>query len=122
MNGISASTDKTLQINSLKEAASVKLEMISNIACATSKQFVSNIVDLKVVECDFSVFIPNSFTPNGDGVNDTFKIYGDFLSAELSIFNQWGELIYRGNGRNGWNGQHKGVLQPPGVYVYLVRI
>ncbi len=122
VNGVSVSTDKTLQLNSLKQATSVKLEMISNLACATSKQFVSNIVNLNVIECDFSVFIPNSFTPNGDGVNDAFKVYGEYLSAELSIFNQWGELIFRGNGRNGWNGLHKGVLQPRGVYVYLVNI
>jgi len=69
------------------------------------------------------IFIPNAFTPNGDGKNDIFKVYGNYIKAvDMKIFNQWGELIYQTNNVNGgWDGSSKGVQQPIGVYVYLIQ-
>jgi gliding motility-associated-like protein len=69
------------------------------------------------------VFIPNAFTPNGDGKNDIFKVYGNYIKAiDMKIFNQWGELIYQTNNVNGgWDGSSKGQQQPIGVYVYLIQ-
>ena len=70
------------------------------------------------------VYIPNSFTPNGDGKNDFFRPYGNAIaSINMKIFNQWGELIYEGNELStGWDGRQKGKLQPMGVYFYAIRI
>jgi gliding motility-associated-like protein len=70
------------------------------------------------------VFIPNSFTPNGDGKNDMFKVYGNIIaSMNMKVFNQWGQLIYETSDyTNGWDGKFKGTLQPMGVYIYAVRI
>ena len=62
------------------------------------------------------VFIPNAFTPNGDGLNDIFKPEGAIRSFNMKMFNQWGELISQSS--VGWDG--KG--QPSGVYVYAVSI
>lgn len=70
------------------------------------------------------VFIPNAFTPNGDGNNDVFAIYGQGISTiDLKIFNRWGELIYESNNQfSGWDGTYKGVLQNPSVFTYDARI
>jgi gliding motility-associated-like protein len=70
------------------------------------------------------IFIPNSFTPNGDGRNELFKAYGNIIAGiNMKIFNQWGQLIYETSDvQNGWDGRHKGRLQPMGVYVYAIRI
>jgi len=46
------------------------------------------------VETDHSIFVPNVFTPNGDGVNDVFEVYGPLSSLaffEIKIFDRWGE-------------------------------
>jgi gliding motility-associated-like protein len=70
------------------------------------------------------IFIPNSFTPNGDGKNDVFKVYGNVLAGmEMNIFNQWGQLIYAGKDLSaGWDGTQQGRLQPIGVYFYAIRL
>jgi gliding motility-associated-like protein len=70
------------------------------------------------------IFIPNSFTPNGDGKNDLFKAYGNIIAGiNMKIFNQWGQLIYETSDvQSGWDGKQKGKLQPMGVYVYAIRI
>jgi len=69
------------------------------------------------------IFIPNAFTPNGDGKNDYFKPEGTTISAiDMQVFNQWGELIYQTNQLTGWNGTYNGKLQPTGVYSYTIRI
>ena len=70
------------------------------------------------------VFVPNSFTPNGDGNNDLFLVYGESIkTVNLKVFNRWGELVFEGESMfTGWDGTYKGQQQPPGVYVYEARI
>ncbi len=70
------------------------------------------------------VYIPNSFSPNGDGNNDIFQIYGvGIKTIDLKIFNRWGEKVYESNNQfEGWDGTYKGVLQNPAVFVYQVNI
>jgi gliding motility-associated-like protein len=69
-------------------------------------------------------YIPNTFTPNGNGQNDVFKIYSNILaSMHLMIFNQWGEKVFETtNPQTGWDGTYKGKQQPAGVYIYVARI
>jgi len=69
-------------------------------------------------------FIPNSFTPNGDGKNDIFYVYGNTVAKlKLRVYNQWGQFIYESRSiQNGWDGTYRGELQPNGVYVYYVDI
>ena len=65
-------------------------------------------------------FAPNAFSPNGDGNNDIFQIYGeDIKTVSLKVFNRWGELVYSTtNSLAGWDGTCKGVLQMPSVFTY----
>jgi len=66
--------------------------------------------------------IPNAFTPNADGVNDTFDVgIGIFTNFNIFIYNKWGELVYQGTDpTNGWNGNYKGGEAPQGTYVYKI--
>lgn len=66
--------------------------------------------------------VPSGFSPNGDGNNDVFYVYGGpFRNLLLNVYNNWGELIFTSsNQQTGWDGTYKGVEQPIGVYVYTV--
>ncbi len=70
---------------------------------------------VKVTEEDFGIFIPNVFTPNGDGINDTFKVSAPNCSFEMQIYNRWGEIIYSGSS---WSGG----TSPEGYYIYMINI
>lgn len=69
------------------------------------------------------IFVPNCFTPNGDGVNDQFAIGGipECFSLELLIFNRWGELIFEDDALLSWNGEVDGRAAPDGTYVFLLK-
>ena len=66
--------------------------------------------------------VPSGFTPNGDGENDIFFVYGGpFKKLDFKIYNNWGELIFESDKQSmGWDGKRKGVDQAIGVYVYTV--
>lgn len=79
-----------------------------------------------VVTCDTlsSIHIPNVFTPNGDGVNDHFKISASGLSIHCSIYNRWGQKLYEWSGTDGsWNGKGpQGNEAPDGTYYYILEV
>ena len=73
---------------------------------------------------DYTLYIPNTFTPNNDKVNDVWYIQGTCL-GELSclIYNRWGEKIRELRDiKEGWDGNYKGASVPDGVYVYLIEL
>jgi gliding motility-associated-like protein len=82
----------------------------------------STLGEVRVSE-GFSFFVPNSFSPNGDGVNDFFKGYGTNLkSYELFIYDRWGKKIFQSNeSGNGWDGKMDKVVQND-VYVYKINV
>jgi gliding motility-associated-like protein len=72
---------------------------------------------------ELKLYVPNTFSPNGDGHNDLLKVYANSMSkVSMKVFNQWGELIYSENGTHGWDGKVNGKLQPVGVYAYVVVV
>jgi len=77
-------------------------------------------------DCPDYIYVPNAFSPNGDGVNDVFYVYGNvngILDMHLRIFNRWGEFIFESFSLNdGWDGTYKGKLQDPGVFVYYLSV
>lgn len=80
-------------------------------------QAISNTV---TITRDPRLSYPNTFTPNGDGLNDRFEVYGQFVNSfRLSIFNRWGELIYTTDDiSQGWDGTRDGKLMPEGSYAF----
>jgi gliding motility-associated-like protein len=70
------------------------------------------------------VFIPNTFTPNGDGNNDIFFAYGSsMVNASMRIYDQWGHVIFISQQMTmGWDGTYRGQPQPNGVYVYVIDV
>lgn len=77
----------------------------------------------KLVRIDpvVSIYIPNAFTPDGDGVNDDF-IFKQYAiieeTVDFKIFDKWGTLIYFTNGFNPWDGTYKGELVKQDTYIY----
>ncbi|MCB9226948.1 MAG: gliding motility-associated C-terminal domain-containing protein [Chitinophagales bacterium] len=67
--------------------------------------------------------IPNAFTPNNDGQNDLFKIYGkDLRTVNFEIFSRWGELLFKGTNTNeSWNGTFKNKEIESGIYLLKLR-
>jgi len=74
------------------------------------------------------IFIPNAFSPNGDGKNDVFEIFTADQTIlpsgfRLDIFDRWGNLIYTAeNQLPKWDGRYKGTLLNPGIYMYVISI
>ncbi len=92
-------------------------------------------VEAKVIfqvvhEGDIDFYIPNAMSPNGDGLNDTFRIpdFTNYTSITVQIMDRWGKTIYEHNDYpNNWDGiantgRLKGQLVPPGTYYYLFTI
>ncbi len=71
------------------------------------------------------IYIPNAFSPNGDGVNDIFKVEtGDFIleDFQMRVFNRWGTLLYETTDyTKGWNGKFKNEVLTPDVFVYSIH-
>ncbi len=71
-----------------------------------------------------TVYIPNAFSPNGDGQNDVYYVedHNDFTLVSFRIFNRWGELVFETNDPSkGWDGTFDGKKQPVGTYVYILE-
>ena len=83
----------------------------------------ATILDSVLVTVYEKIEPPNAFSPNGDGINDTWQIPGisSYPNATLSIFNRQGEMIYHSSSyKNDWDGKLKGVILPFGIYYYLI--
>ena len=72
----------------------------------------------------YSIYIPESFTPNDDGINDFLQIYGNnIVDFNLNVFDRWGSLIYSTNEiSNFWDGTYQGKLVPTGIYPYKIDL
>jgi gliding motility-associated-like protein len=71
------------------------------------------------------IFIPTAFSPNGDGLNDTWKIpaLAAFPGFELAVFNRFGQRVFENkNAVIPWDGNFKGVPLPAGAYVYVIDL
>ncbi|MFZ4520648.1 MAG: gliding motility-associated C-terminal domain-containing protein [Bacteroidales bacterium] len=73
----------------------------------------------------FEYFIPNAFSPNGDGVNDFFRVTGLYknITFNMVIYDRWGQLVFESDDVDkGWDGLAGGQVCPPESYVWIVHI
>jgi gliding motility-associated-like protein len=103
VNGLEISEEKALVVEMMDlESIRVQLEVTGALGCKKS------IEQVFIPEGD--IYIPNSFTPDNDGVNDFFQVKGhDIREFELWIYNRWGELVYHSkNIEDVWDASHLG--------------
>lgn len=76
------------------------------------------------VRRDFLIYIPNSFTPNGDGVNDVFKVHAEGIEGyHMQIFNRWGQMVFESfDVNNSWDGSFQNQQAPQGLYLYKITV
>jgi len=90
----------------------------------------SDSISIKVFCKSAQVFIPNAFSPDGDGVNDILMVRatGIVMVKSFRIFNRWGEIVFEKNNfrpnepASGWDGKIRGKTGPPDVYVYTAEV
>lgn len=77
-----------------------------------------------IVNPSIRVYIPATFTPNGDGLNDVFSIVGQGMkNIEIKIFNRWGNIVFSASDTNiTWDGKISGEIVPDGVYIYKLKV
>ncbi|GAB2974822.1 hypothetical protein GCM10027049_06510 [Mucilaginibacter puniceus] len=84
---------------------------------------ITNIVDIEITDDEIGVLtIPNAFTPNGDGINDSWKIKGliEGASVDVAIWDRYGSLVYKNLKYFPWDGFYNGNQLPSGTYYYTI--
>ena len=90
-------------------------------------QYDTLLIDLR--NCNSYLHVPQAFSPNGDGNNDFFTVFGNNLAVfRIRIFNRWGEMVYSSDQLDelndlsrGWDGTHRGKEQNAGTFVYYIQ-
>ena len=112
----------TTTVSGLQPGSSVTLivEAIGSMPCQLSAG--SAPVSASIPKNDL-IYVPNAFTPNGDGKNDMVHVHSESIQTmTFYIYDQWGELLFTTtNIQNGWDGTYKGAKEPVGVYVYFLE-
>ena len=94
--------------------------VVRNVKCADSCRY-----DMWVTGIPHDLRLPSAFSPNGDGLNDLFRIITDnpnIVLLDLSVYNRWGERIFSTESKHiGWDGTHKGMPMEIGTYFWSIR-
>ena len=110
------STGSTDSIISVENQGSYRVH-VKDVHCCTN----SDTTFVKV----FEYFIPNAFSPNGDGLNDFFRVYAQYKNIvfKMVIYDRWGRLVFESdNVDKAWDGKSGGRDCPPDSYVWVVNV
>ena len=80
---------------------------------------------IQILVKDSAFELPNAFTPDGDGVNDRFRLLKNqgVTIVEFRVFNRWGQMVYDNeSGDAGWDGNYKGKQSPSDAYAYVILL
>lgn len=102
----------------VKEPVTVKVNVKDQWGCEAEDSKYLN------VQPCCNAYLPNSFTPNGDGLNDVFRIIGEgnYRILDFYVANRWGNIIFRTIDQNvGWDGKIQGVEQSMDTYYYFLK-
>jgi gliding motility-associated-like protein len=105
--------------------ACISCTIINSYGCVSS-----DTICVKTFCTNTQVFIPNAFSPDGDGVNDRFYVMGTGIKIikQFRVFNRWGQLVFEktnfspNNDAYGWDGKVLGTPATPDIYVYTCEV
>ncbi|WP_217790651.1 PKD domain-containing protein [Pinibacter aurantiacus] len=112
-------------VSNPKQTTNYTITATNNGGCYTMDQVV-----ITVICKNGNIFLPNTFSPNNDGVNDIFYPRGKGLYniRSLKIFNRWGQVVFSRESFNaneadkGWDGMFQGKIADEGVYIYMIEV
>ena len=109
-----ASATDSLPRASPQQSTTYTLRVVSPLGCTVTDSVQVDILD--------RLYIPDAFSPNGDGINDDLLIYnGTDQIEDIRIINRWGEVVYHASNYDSpWNGRYKETIVPQGAYIYLI--
>ncbi|MDN3657170.1 PKD domain-containing protein [Ferruginibacter paludis] len=119
-----ASLDNSTAANPLASPNATTLYTVSAVDLTTNCVATDTITVVVNKIGSTSFFIPSAFTPNGDGLNDCFKVshFTFMKSVEVSIFNRYGSMVFHTTTDNDcWNGTYQGKAADAGNYVYYIK-
>ena len=116
--------DCAVPLASPKFTTKYKINVTDSNGCRTSSE-----VTVKVICNEKNYFVPNTFTPNGDGANDVFYPRGASIDRiqSMRVFNRWGQLVFEKKNftvnsiSEGWNGTYQGKPANMDTYVYVIE-
>ncbi|MFT6357219.1 MAG: gliding motility-associated-like protein [Saprospiraceae bacterium] len=104
----------------------VTLDLFGGASCSISDSIFIEVIEVR------KAWLPNVFSPNNDGINDVFTLFGEIPNAqmveEFTIFDRWGSLIFESNNflpndkQSGWDGTFNGKAMPTGIYIYTTTV
>ena len=126
---IAKGTETVMMMGNFKYNNQIQWEILNNYIWQSSRYYFD---DFLVCKCEDTippavpapkVYMPNIFSPNGDGNNDLFYVRGTGIATlDLKIYNRWGNLVFETTDlQSGWDGRFQGGECPEGVYFYLLN-
>jgi len=115
---ISNYSKDTLRVN---EAAEYTVKFINSNGCLS---LVSNKIVTEIACNATNIYVPDVFSPNGDGINDVVKAVcvGITKLKYFKIYNRWGNILFETSDESkGWDGRFRGQIQPTDSYIWLVE-
>lgn len=108
----------TAQTKIITDTGTYTVIVTNNDGCTAA-----DTIEFSTLGCQVNLFIPNSFTPNADGINEYFHPYTyNVISLDMAIFNRWGQKIFSTNQfLPGWDGSFNQQACPDGVYAFVIN-
>jgi gliding motility-associated-like protein len=110
--------ERNPRLNFIESGGYLIYQIVENqFGCRDSSHFLIKVLPIS------TVFIPNTFTPDGNKFNNTFRpVVFDVLNYELKIYNRWGELLFETkDSKASWDGTYKSKFCPDGLYTYTLQ-
>ena len=93
------------------------------VKLTTENMYCSHIDSVTIKVSESAIYAPNVFTPNGDGINDEFRVaYKSIIEFECRVFNRWGSKVFQwSDPQKGWDGTINGKPANEGAYFYVIK-
>ncbi len=105
----------------VNQQVTIVVRALGSTSCQTSNN--SAAVTGTATSLTDDIFVPNAFTPNGDGKNDVVRVHSEGIKTlSFCVYDQWGECLFTTTDMStGWDGTFKGNREPFGVYIYYLK-